>query len=880
MDIIIPIYNAYDDLVLCINSIVKCTDLKRNRLILINDNSTDQRIKEYLDELKNENVLVIHNERNRGFSNNVNLGMRQSESDVILLNSDTIVTTNWVEKIIKCAYSYKEIGTVTPLSNSATLCSVPVFCQDNLLPTGVTIEEYADIIERCSMHLYPRITVAVGFCMFIKREVISCIGYFDAVAFERGYGEENDFCNRAEQNGYIHVMCDDTFIYHKGTGSFQSREKKELIERHNEILLKRYRKQMEKNTEYCIRNPHQFIRDNIDIYLSINRSKKNILYLIQSDFKEGAYDNIGGTQLHVKDLTLGLKDSYNIFVLARNKERMNLTIYLLDKEISFSFYLGETPDFPLFYDHRQKEIYSKILDAFSIDIVHIHHTLNLSLDLYYESFNRNIPVLTTLHDYYYICPSIKLLNNKNKLCIGCDNRLMCSDCLHSSLEIADTVDFLSKWRRECLKALMLCEKLIVPSESAKSIFIQYYSVLENKLTVVEHGIKKVKNEINDYIFNKKIKISPKFKSFIENIKSDNDMWISIWGWAYMDGLDSKDSNIYLEVTDEKENVKIIKTNKLHRLDVAGENDNNLYSGFSSDICKNELEPGLLKIRLVIENNGIFYTNNKLLVESNDRKNIESGLNVAFIGGLSVAKGSKTAYQMIKDKKQDVNWFIFGGIADEKLQDLEQKNLVKTGWYDRENIGHLMEKYKIDLVCILPIWPETYCYTLSEALSAGVPVLATDIGAVGERMKEMDCGWLLPKESSYKDINRQIGMIFKDKSILEKKKNITKKIFLRSVDDMLEEYKKLYVLFRKKNDDREMDAEFIYRGYLLKDTKALLNFGYEETLQEKNYELDQIKNSTTYKLLIRISKIKIPFRNQVKNVLLKLFRRMRRLGIVK
>ena len=68
VDIIIPIYNAFDDLKLCLESIYRNTDLAQNRLILINDNSSDERIEPYLNEQKNQrqNVIVIHNLKNRG----------------------------------------------------------------------------------------------------------------------------------------------------------------------------------------------------------------------------------------------------------------------------------------------------------------------------------------------------------------------------------------------------------------------------------------------------------------------------------------------------------------------------------------------------------------------------------------------------------------------------------------------------------------------------------------------------------------------------------------------------------------------------------------------------------------------------------------------
>ena len=291
IDIIIPIYNAYDDLKICLESIYQYTDLLNNRLILINDNSSDERIKSFLDEQKKENVIVIHNEKNKGFSNNINFGMSQSEDkDVILLNSDTIVTKNWVEKMVACAYSDSSIGTVTPLSNNATLCSVPNFCEENTLPDGMTVDQMATIVEECSFKKYPRITVAHGFCMLVKREVIDSIGMFDAETFGRGYGEENDFCNRAEQMGYIHVMCDDTYIYHSGTKSFTSKEKKKYIKTHERILYKRYPRQMKENELHCKTNPNGWVGENIAQNIkkyssTLNERKKTIIIKIYEKIK-------------------------------------------------------------------------------------------------------------------------------------------------------------------------------------------------------------------------------------------------------------------------------------------------------------------------------------------------------------------------------------------------------------------------------------------------------------------------------------------------------------------------------------------------------------------------------------------------------------------
>lgn len=94
-DVIIPIYNAYECVEACIESVLKNTDLTENGLILINDKSTDERIPKLLNKYKNmKNIKVLENDVNLGFVGTVNRGMKLSKNDVLLLNSDTEVTKN------------------------------------------------------------------------------------------------------------------------------------------------------------------------------------------------------------------------------------------------------------------------------------------------------------------------------------------------------------------------------------------------------------------------------------------------------------------------------------------------------------------------------------------------------------------------------------------------------------------------------------------------------------------------------------------------------------------------------------------------------------------------------------------------------------------
>ena len=162
----------------------------------------------------------------------VNIGMQYSHHDVVLLNSDTEVTRNWLSKIQNCAYSKPAVATVTPLSNNATLASVPIFLAENTIPPGLSVEEYADIVEKCSMNLFPDIPTAHGFCMYIKKRGNRRFrSYFYEETFGKGYGEEDDFSYRCLQAGYRHLLCDNTYIYHKGTQSF-TQEKTNLIYSH------------------------------------------------------------------------------------------------------------------------------------------------------------------------------------------------------------------------------------------------------------------------------------------------------------------------------------------------------------------------------------------------------------------------------------------------------------------------------------------------------------------------------------------------------------------------------------------------------------------------------------------------------------------------
>ena len=87
--------------------------------------------------------MLLRNERNLGFTGTANRGMQLSRADVVLLNSDTIVTAGWLDALCRCAATDPRIGTITPFSNNAEICSFPRFCENNPWPPGADPEPVA-----------------------------------------------------------------------------------------------------------------------------------------------------------------------------------------------------------------------------------------------------------------------------------------------------------------------------------------------------------------------------------------------------------------------------------------------------------------------------------------------------------------------------------------------------------------------------------------------------------------------------------------------------------------------------------------------------------------------------------------------------------------
>lgn len=227
VEIIVPVHGGLSHVRRCLTSVLGTLGAHPWHLTVIDDASPDGETRDWLRAFADlhPQVSVLANARNLGFVATVNLGMRLAgRRDVVLLNSDTEVAGDWLARLRAAAWSQPRVGTVTPFSNNATICSFPRFCQASELPEGWSVAALHALFARTLEGQALEIPTAVGFCMYIRRDCLDEVGAFDAESFGAGYGEENDFCLRASARGWRHLHALDTFVYHAGGASFSQRQ--------------------------------------------------------------------------------------------------------------------------------------------------------------------------------------------------------------------------------------------------------------------------------------------------------------------------------------------------------------------------------------------------------------------------------------------------------------------------------------------------------------------------------------------------------------------------------------------------------------------------------------------------------------------------------
>jgi len=232
-------------------------------LIVIDDASRDAGVAPVLARhaAADARVRVLHNERNLGFTATANRGIREAgRADVVLLNADTEVGPQWLAGLRRAAYSDAGVATATAVSDNAGAFSVPDLEQANGLPAGWSTVQAARALWQQAGLAYPELPTGNGFCLYIRRSALDAAGLLDEAAFPQGYGEENDFCQRAARHGLRHVIAGNVFVRHARSASFGEARRRALGEAGMAVLRERW-PDYEAEVARTLRSPARCVLD-------------------------------------------------------------------------------------------------------------------------------------------------------------------------------------------------------------------------------------------------------------------------------------------------------------------------------------------------------------------------------------------------------------------------------------------------------------------------------------------------------------------------------------------------------------------------------------------------------------------------------------------
>ena len=391
IDIIIPVYRGIAETRACIDSVLTATNNQPAEFVVVDDASPEPEIRAYLADLAaNGRISLLTNEANLGFVATCNRGMQlHAERDVVLLNSDTVVPDGWLDRMVACASAAPRTASVTPFSNNGTLCSYPRIAVSNELAPDLHLRELDAMFATVNAGRYVEIPTGVGFCMLMKRTAIVAVGIFDAEAFGRGYGEENDWCLRAAEQGFAHQLCGDVFVYHQGEVSFGG-DAPSGRQHAQSVIDSRYPGYRELISRHLDEDPARVLRRRVDLARLSGSPRPRVLFV--------THNWGGGTEKHVMDLVALLSLSLEILVLKPRDEQSLSLRWVRDGE-----------EFEAFFEDRQDPAdLLLLLRAIGISRVHLHHVHGLPayvLDLHSE---LGVPLDITLHDYFPVTPRYHL----------------------------------------------------------------------------------------------------------------------------------------------------------------------------------------------------------------------------------------------------------------------------------------------------------------------------------------------------------------------------------------------------------------------------------------------------------------------------------------
>jgi GT2 family glycosyltransferase/glycosyltransferase involved in cell wall biosynthesis len=461
VDVIIPVYRGLEETRRCLESVLATLDMSWARPVIINDGSPEPAITTYLRQLaaSSRHIVLLENEENLGFVATVNRGMAHDpERDVLLLNSDVEVANDWLHRLREAAYSHERVASLTPFSNNATICSFPDFCRENPLPFGLEVADIDRVFARLftAQDVIP-VPTGVGCCMYLRRDCLDEVGYFDVETFGRGYGEENDWCQRAHVAGWRNLQLANCFVYHAGGVSFGA-EQQARVDQAQLLLAGKHPRYATDVATFLAADPAREWRGRALLSLL---AASALPRLVMISHKLG-----GGAQQHVEELVELYRGRALFLQLTPEEEgqSVTLTCYDGDRRLQDGLYFA----IPAEYDKLVT-----LLRQLGVGRVHFHHTMGLPPRLWLLAADLDCGYDLTIHDYYLI--------NGNPTLTDADARFVTDEAPDFDQRCAghyplpDGVNA-GKWRDNQRLLVENAERVIFPSADTCRRFSRFFEI--------------------------------------------------------------------------------------------------------------------------------------------------------------------------------------------------------------------------------------------------------------------------------------------------------------------------------------------------------------------------------------------------------------------
>lgn len=481
IDIIIPVYNGFQFLEPLIKSIIKNTSINY-RILMCDDKSSDEKVLPLLKHFQEQNPLVdiilLENEQNFGFIKTVNKLVTHTQNHFVLLNTDTEVPPHWLERLMYPIFKMKNIASTTPFTNAGTICSFPNYLEDNPIFENMDLESLDQYFQYVNFEkTYIEIPTGVGFCMGVNKNLVDKIGMFDEV-FGKGYGEENDWCQRALKEGYKNIHVTNLFVYHKHGGSFPSEEKKRLIAQNLALLNHKHPSYGHQVQQLIQKNKLEMLRKLIQIKI-----QSELLYtklIIDHGLGGGAnhyIDESFDNNTELSQLIILIRYDFNVtqtYKVAFAFKGLNYNISSSSLFEAFTFLSG-----------------FRINEIFLNSLVSYPDVKEIIQEIVFLKEKTKSKVILPIHDFFPVCPSYTLLNEKMQYCGVPANLEICKNCLinnKNEFKIFEQETNIAKWRTSWNSINKIADEIICFSNSSKEIYLKAYPEISNKIIIKPHDI--------------------------------------------------------------------------------------------------------------------------------------------------------------------------------------------------------------------------------------------------------------------------------------------------------------------------------------------------------------------------------------------------------